>query len=238
MNYKDQILKEFANSGYDKKTYLGLVKKKTHHMRNVNYIDGTKHDNFDNQNNSKAESKIINIDKNKKNNSDDIFTEQVDPETGINVLDDNNDKIPETEKNKLIENKISDFVFGYRFYEITTLPEYFIVYLNPFDVIGKQMNTIKINTTLTLTANGTTVIYFMLAIIVHRGNDIKSGHYTILVYDNKMGTNFNYIYYDDATSKIVNMPVGTKIIPQTLYIKDPTTETAFIVLYGDITKLR
>lgn len=109
MNYKDQILKEFANSGYDKKTYLGLVKKKTHHMRNVNYIDGTKHDNFDNQNNSKAESKIINIDKNKKNNSDDIFTEQVDPETGINVLDDNNDKIPETEKNKLIENKISEF---------------------------------------------------------------------------------------------------------------------------------
>lgn len=131
-----------------------------------------------------------------------------------------------------------DYVFGYRVYQITTLPVYFIVHLNPIDDMqNKQLNNIQINTTLTLTVNGNTINYFMMGIIIHRNMSINGGHYTALIYDKKVGNSFQYIYYDDAYTEIKSMPIDSKFIERSLYIRDPT-EVAYIVLYADITKLK
>lgn len=131
-----------------------------------------------------------------------------------------------------------NYDFGYLFYKIVDLPQYLNIHLNPFDLASvKVQHNIQINTTLTLTAGGKTINYFFLAVIVHQGNLPTSGHYTAFVFDNKSGPDFDYIYYDDDVSDIKSIPATTKIIPSHFYIKNPLA-TPYIILYGDITKLR
>ncbi|QTF49204.1 peptidase C19 subfamily protein [Acanthamoeba polyphaga mimivirus] len=139
-----------------------------------------------------------------------------------------------------IQNPItSDYEFTYFVNQPTILPEYFLVRLNMVDPTStnKLRHNIQINTTLVLTINGQTTTYFALAIIVHRGNSIKTGHYTCLVFDNQTGSQFQYIFYDDSLSSLVSIPTNSKIIPSNLYLKN-ITDSAYIILYGDITKLR
>ncbi|AVL94923.1 putative ubiquitin carboxyl-terminal hydrolase [Moumouvirus australiensis] len=132
-----------------------------------------------------------------------------------------------------------DYELGFAHYKVEILPQYLFVRLELIDQNTnlKQFNNIQINTTLTLTTKTNTVTYFALGIIVHRGNTITTGHYTALVYDNYSNNNFEYIFYDDQISTKYSMPITSKIIPKNLYIKNPS-DNAFVILYGDITKLR
>ncbi len=142
--------------------------------------------------------------------------------------------------NAVLDPTTNDRDFNYIFNVITYLPQYLLVRFNMIDnaTLTKYQQKIQINTTLTLNSNGVTKTYFMLAIIVAiSGNTISGGHYTSLVFDNAVGNQFQYIFYDDSTSQLVNIPITTKIIPQNLYLKIPT-DTAYIILYADITQLR
>uniref|UniRef100_A0A6G6ACV6 Ubiquitin carboxyl-terminal hydrolase n=1 Tax=Borely moumouvirus TaxID=2712067 RepID=A0A6G6ACV6_9VIRU len=132
-----------------------------------------------------------------------------------------------------------DYELGFAHYKVEILPQYLFVRLELIDQNTnlKQLNNIQINTTLTLTTETNTVTYFALGIIVHRGNTITTGHYTALVYDNYSNNNFEYIFYDDQISTKYSIPIASKIMPKNLYIKNPS-DSAFVILYGDITKLR
>nr|AEX62633.1 putative ubiquitin carboxyl-terminal hydrolase [Moumouvirus Monve] len=132
-----------------------------------------------------------------------------------------------------------DYELGFAHYKVEILPQYLFVRLELIDQNTnlKQLNNIQINTTLTLTTDTNTITYFALGIIVHRGNTITTGHYTALVYDNYSNNNFDYIFYDDQISTKYSIPITSKIIPSNLYIKNQS-DNAFVILYGDITKLR
>ena len=134
----------------------------------------------------------------------------------------------------------TDYVFGYRFYELTVLPPYLNIHLGITDDTGanKIHHNLQINTALVLTAGGKTRIYFFLAMIIHRGIGPHAGHYTALVFNNKTGSNFNYTYYDDSTlitypTPGYSIPDTTKIIPNSMYIKNPL-DTVYLLLYADI----
>ncbi|AGF85193.1 C19 subfamily protein [Moumouvirus goulette] len=132
-----------------------------------------------------------------------------------------------------------DYELAFAHYKIQILPQYLFVRLELIDQNTnlKQLNNIQINTTITLTTETNTITYFALGIIVHRGNTITTGHYTALIYDNYSNNNFEYIYYDDQISTKYSIPITSKIIPNNFYIKNQS-DGAFVILYGDITKLR
>ena len=132
-----------------------------------------------------------------------------------------------------------DRVFGYSFYEIKKLPRYLNVRLGIVDTTpphAKHNHRLQINTTITLTAGGVTINYFFLAVIVHSGNTSIASHYTVLVYDDMKGSNFDYIYYSDKISTKVSIPNTSKTIPDNLYLKNPL-DTAYLLLYADINHL-
>lgn len=131
-----------------------------------------------------------------------------------------------------------DYVFGLDFFEITKLPQYLSIMINFSNFLNtaKLFNKIKLNTTLTLTANGTTITYLLLAVLIHRGATPASGHYTALIYDNRTGPNFEYLHYNDSIVTPYSMPVVNKFINSTFYSHDPT-DLPYFVLYGDISKL-
>nr|WBF70654.1 putative ubiquitin carboxy-terminal hydrolase [Megavirus caiporensis] len=133
-----------------------------------------------------------------------------------------------------------DYEIGYAHYQVNTLPQYLLIRLEMVDPNTniKQKNNIQINTTLTLTTNsGQSVTYLAMAMIMHRGNTIDTGHYTALVYDNAYSGNLEYIFYDDQISTKYNIPSNTKIIPSNLYVKN-ITDAPYVIMYADITKLQ
>lgn len=141
-----------------------------------------------------------------------------------------------------IQENGGDYVFGYMFREITSFPTYLIVRLNMIDPTSAKKNdhNIKINTTISVSNSIGTAArrYFMTGIIVHIGDRIDTGHYTALMYDNFNGNNFEYIHYSDDQSTIaLPMPVDSEFIPEKFY-RNRNNETAYLILYTDITQLR
>jgi ubiquitin C-terminal hydrolase len=148
-----------------------------------------------------------------------------------------------------------NFVFGYRHNRYVKLPQYLNVIIAPFEGrnITKPKNNIKLNTTITLTTNdvsansafgipnfaGKSITYILLAIVIHIGNDINSGHYTCLTFKQKNGNDLEYTLYDDDRMITHKMTIGvddTDFIPKTFYAPNDQ-HTPYMVLYGDITKL-
>ena len=141
-----------------------------------------------------------------------------------------------------IPDENGNYVFGYRFYEMVDLPQYLMVRINMIDPASliKYPHNMGINTTITLTTRGKTKIYFLIGIIVHSGSNIDHGHYTASIFgghsvDKK---EFYYWYYNDAYKEQVKMPINDKIIPSGIYKRSfGLGETAYMLLYCDITKL-
>ena len=130
-----------------------------------------------------------------------------------------------------------NYMFGYRHYEITSLPQYLnICLLTRNDHNVKKLHNLKINTTLTLTTGTKTIHYFFLAMIIHIGSGVDSGHYTSLCFDNRDNGMFTYIYYDNDIATKSQTPDTAKFIPEAMYKKGPNY-TPYALLYGDITKL-
>jgi ubiquitin C-terminal hydrolase len=133
----------------------------------------------------------------------------------------------------------SNYLFSYQFTRITDMPRYLILHLDMIDNGNKIINNCKINTTLSVDKMGIKMDYLLLAIVVHWGRTIESGHYSSLVFRNRKQSNLEYIYYNDAFSSIETISITSKFIPENLYKKSGTQsmETPYVLLYGDITKI-
>lgn len=132
------------------------------------------------------------------------------------------------------DSATGDFVFGYRFRRIDTLPEYLFIRLNMIDptTMTKFNNNAQIRQAISLMNNaGNVTNYSLYGIIIHRGNDIHHGHYTCLVFDRFNNPNIEYLFYDDAVPPVwSSFRYDMQFIPSAYYIQTPL-DTPYIILY-------
>jgi endonuclease/exonuclease/phosphatase family metal-dependent hydrolase len=128
----------------------------------------------------------------------------------------------------------SQYIYGYIVSEYLTLPNYFIFQINLIDYAKnmKISHNININKFITITnkTKTKTITYIMSAMILHRGPDFNSGHYTIYVFDRVTGTKMNYTLYDDSSSIQKEETYDLGHLNKTNYHLD-LNDTPYVLLY-------
>lgn len=124
----------------------------------------------------------------------------------------------------------------------TTLPQYFLISLEKYYVTAghvKQNNNIDISTYIKWDiTGGSSITYFLIGIIIHRGVTMPEGTYRALIFDDRKHGIFDYLYYDDngLPAVIKHMNPNNPIIDKTLYMMH-ANDTPYLLLYADVNKL-